>query len=329
MMKYLLVVLIFFTAKANAASEYFSSLLQSNPRINFIVYKDQVILQNLLEQRYVYTTPTDGVYLLENGQKITVKNSIILRAEEIDYDQFFSLGISSGSFFNQDSRECNIAKFMIAQRILAMDCEIDFHQYQMLPLVSDFIRMIVISKSDLFNPKSCEPNTANINSLLKIESQNYESIAQEKNLQIEKMAQEQQGQKTNKTDKDIKKEQKKINQLRPWEFGLNDRSVILNSIANDAKLNGDLMTFYITYANDIGCIPYEKMKLLSCNEYLAAKDLFFEKYVGVSDVGSDDKIFKTVAEIDKSAIVNYTPIKLDEWGYEMSNCQLKEQVKKN
>ena len=131
------------------------------------------------------------------------------------------------------------------------------------------------------------------------------------------------------TDKDIKKEQKKINQLRPWEFGLNDRSVILNSIANDAKLNGDLMTFYITYANDIGCIPYEKMKLLSCNEYLAAKDLFFEKYVGVSDVGSYDKIFKTVAEIDKSAIVNYTPIKLDEWGYEMSNCQLNEQVKKN
>ena len=190
----------------------------------------------------------------------------------------------------------------------------------MLPLVPDFIRMIVVSKADLFNAKSCEANTANIEDLLSIEGVDYQSIANERNVQLEKLASE------SKSRKSIKKKQKKLNQLRPWEFGINDRSVILNSVANDAILNGDLMAFYITYTNDIGCIPYKQIKLLSCNEYIAAKGLFFEKYVGVSDVADGDEKPLILGDIDKSLIFNYTPVKLDQFGYEISQCKIADVV---
>ncbi len=323
------VIFLLISSNANAEAEYFSSGIKNHPRVTAIVYQNQVIFQNLLNKRYVYTIPYNAEYELENGQKINVKNGIIIDTTELKYDTLFALGISSSTFFNQLTKSCNVTKFYIAKTMLAMNCDTSFHQYQMLPLMPDFIRMIIASKYDVARPKKCTPIFANEEDLLAIEAKTDDAILQERQLEEQKQIQLAQGQGEkleSKKEKDLKAAKKEIKQLKPWEFGLNQRETILNSLDNKAELKDDKIVFYISYFNDIGCIPYEKMKTLSCSEYAQYGGLFLDTYYGVSPFNEDqDDKSDVLVQIKDEVLISYSQAPIEDWKYQMSQCKLNDQ----
>lgn len=318
-----LITFFLFSVNAKAVADYFSSQVNGHQRVTAIVYKNEIIFQNLLNKRYVYTIPKNGKYTLENGQTIEVKNGLIMKTENISYDDLYALGVSSGSFFSQVSKSCNIAKFNITKTMLAMDCGIKFHQYQMLPLIPDFIRMIIVSKNDINVNQNCKPLYNDENELLTIESKTDDAIIQERQLQEQKANAEANNQKLESKDaKDLKAASNQIKALKPWEFGLNDRSVILKGIDNSSQiLQDDKLVFYITYFNDIGCIPFSQVKTLSCSEYAQYRDLFFDNYEGVSEFNEevDDKNY-VVAKISNETLLSYSPILITDWKQQVSEC---------
>ncbi|QED23329.1 hypothetical protein [Candidatus Deianiraea vastatrix] len=325
-MRYLLALILtlFFANYAIAGKNYFSVLVKGSPRVMAIVYGDEIIFQNLLNKRYVYTIPKDGNYTLDNGQRIAVKNGVITASQELKYDLLYALGVSkSNAFFNQDNQECNKLKFKVARNLLARDCNPVFHQYQMIPLFPDFIRLIVTSTEDVFVDKNCPIISNNVDELLAIEAKTDDAIIQEQSLQSQKDYGERGL--NSKEASELKDAKKQIKRLKPWEFGLNDRSIILNSTPNNSELKDEKTAFYITYFNDIGCIPYKAIKLASCEEYNNYAKVFMENYLIVSEFNDikDDQDYK-IFDLSYSNVSNYTTAQSQKWKNYISECQMKD-----
>jgi len=317
-MKIITLLILLLSNNSSADSIYFSSLIKNSPRTSAIIYKGEIIFQHLLNKRYVYTVPSDGKYNLQNGQTISVKNGMILLPELLKYDKMYAMGIESSTFFNQGDEDCNKMKFFVAKKILAMECNNNFHQYQMIPIYPDFIRLIIVNQDDIYSNKSCNFTQHTTEELLAIESKTDEAILQERSLQTKQSSDEL----TMQEKADLKKATKTNNRLKPWEFGVNDRSVIMGSIKNNAILQDNKIAFYINYFNDIGCIPYKQIRLISCTENDKYKKSLMDNYVVATEYTENDKKDYTLLSLIQDKVFNYNPSIIPNWKNEIQECTL-------
>lgn len=317
----LLILMLLSTNLAVARPLYFSSIVVNQPREKMLVYGNNVVMQNLLKKRYVYTIPKNGEYLLDNGQNVTIRNGTIVGMKTIKFNQLFDLGMSEDSFFISGEEECNKFKFFAARNMFAGDCNIPFHLYQIIPIYPDFIRVAVVPSQHLFNNNlQCDVNNTDINELIKIENKTDEAIIQERTLQ----ARQQFEALTSEEKEKLKQSIKQIKKLKPWEFGINDREIILGININKYEVSGNLSAFYVTYFNDIGCIPYPILKLASYQEYGQYKAIFMDNYSIVSEykTGEDDKMI--FIRLSGNNVIEYKADIIPIWKREIEDKTLKE-----
>ncbi len=306
--------------KACAVPKSFSSFLANEPRITAIIYENRAVFQNLLNKRYVYTIPADGSYLLQNGQQITIKNGSISAQKTVKYNQLFELGFGEDVFFNQEDVDCNKIKFDVILKMMAMDCNIPFHTYQLVPIYPEFIRLIVTQKDSLQATRSCEVITENIDRLVTIEQKTDDAIIQEEMLKNKQSMDSL----TNEEKDKLKEAIRQIKKLKPWEFGINKREIILGKDINQTSLSGNLMAYYVTYFNDVGCVPYLKLKLASYKEYNQYKNIFMDNYPVASEFLENDDKLMLLLELAGSDVTYYNPEIAKEWREDMAQYMLKD-----
>lgn len=301
--------------------KYFSSFLKSEPRITVIVYKNEVIFQNLLNKRYVYTIPYDGKYTLQTGRKLSIKSGQIQNYEMEQKDSLDYLIVRFGKFFTEKTEIANELKFRIAKNLFATDCNLNFDQYQIIPQYPEIVRAIIVNENELYSIKNCYPKYGNIQDLIKEELRIEDAIQNVQEIQdIEKSGKITGTELTYNQKSELKSSQKTIIKYKTWEFGINARNVILGDYQNK-NLNGNLIGFYITSFNDIGLLP-EKIKLASEKEFIKYKDLFIDNFDIVSEIeGEKEEVF---INSENGKIIQYKKDLLQSWRNDIKNKKFNE-----
>lgn len=298
---------------------YFSSTIKNEPRSSIVIYNNQVILQSLLNKRYVYSIPQDGEYILDAGRKIIITNGLVASIKITSQEDAQTILYDKGAFFNQSSDLCNIHKFNIAQTLLAKGCQVGFNQYQIIPATQEFVRIIIMPKNYFEKPQTCSPSLHTTQELLDLEGKSEVALTQKHELEMMEQGLKSQGQELKRKERKELEEYKRILQMiMPWESGINARKVILGMMTNK-EFKGDLIGFYITYLNDIGCIPYDKMKLASASDFMKYKSALMDNYILLSDKTSDDK--------DAAVFIASDGININQYSFEQE-LTWKEEVNK-
>lgn len=187
----------------------------------------------------------------------------------------------------------------------------------MLPIFPSFIRMIIASKEAVFNTKKCYKLQNTEEELLEIEAKTYQAIIDSKELETKQQAVDL----TRDEKSDLKDAKKQRKSLKPWEFGVNDRDVILQNDVTKDDLGSNLTAFYISDFNEIGCIPFTDMKTISCNEYIRYKDALMPNYTVISE-NTDDSADSAI-QINGIDVILHKKELLNKWSETIEQCDLK------
>jgi hypothetical protein len=298
----------------------FSSKLENLTHINFVINDNDVIFQNFTNKGYIYTIPEDGTYKLENGGEFVVKGGKTIKTIK---KPDFMLNVDD-VFYNDINLECDSRKFIIAKKMLASNCGIRFHQYQIVSQYPDFVRMILINVKDL-SKQNCKNSTIPINVVGNMDKviddlNNQLSAIRGQVAQMEMNNQSKTGDGESISDLGDKANKiiEKINDMYKWSFGVIDAdNVLLGIDMNKSDIGNDLIGFYISSNNEIGCIPNPYVNLASKSEVKDMVKILFDKYILLkSSPVSYDKN-NMVLELSDYNVKYYNKSEVKRWQDEM------------